>query len=52
MTECLLCMRVLSCRACGYCDSKMSLFQAGMLASLLSTAVFLLLSSVTSMPGQ
>lgn len=40
------------CWACGYCDSKMSLFQAGMLASLMSTAVFLLLSSFTSMPGK
>lgn len=38
------------CWACGYCDSKMSLFQAGMLASLVSTAVFLMLSSFTSMP--
>jgi hypothetical protein len=44
-------MSICVVRACGYCDSKMSLFQVGMLASLISTAVFLMLSSFTSMPG-
>ena len=38
------------CWACGYCDSRMSLFMLGMAAALLATAVFLILSSVTAMP--
>ena len=39
-----------ACWACGYCDSKMSLYMLGMTAALLATAVFLILSSATSMP--
>ena len=39
-----------TCWACGYCDSKMSLYMLGMSAALLATAVFLILSSATSMP--
>lgn len=38
------------CWACGYCDSRMSLYMLGMAAALLATAVFLILSSTTSMP--
>ena len=38
------------CWACGFCDSKMTLFMLGMCAALLATAVFLLLSSTTGMP--
>ena len=38
------------CWACGYCDSKMSLFMLGMTAALLATAIFLILSSTTAMP--
>eukprot|EP00892_Ulva_mutabilis_P005026 jgi/Ulvmu1/2896/UM146_0038.1 len=38
------------CWACGFCDSKMTLFMLGMSAALLATAVFLLLSSTTGMP--
>jgi solute carrier family 20 (sodium-dependent phosphate transporter) len=39
-----------TCWACGYCDSKMSVYMLGMTAALLATAVFLILSSATSMP--
>lgn len=39
-----------ACWACGYCHSKMSLYMLGMTAALLATAVFLILSSATSMP--
>jgi solute carrier family 20 (sodium-dependent phosphate transporter) len=38
------------CWACGYCDSQMSVYQAGMFGALISAAIFLLLSSFTSMP--
>jgi solute carrier family 20 (sodium-dependent phosphate transporter) len=39
-----------NCWACGYCDSVMSLYQIGMFGALISTAIFLLLSSFSSMP--
>jgi sodium-dependent phosphate transporter len=38
------------CWACGYCNSEMSVYQGGMFGALISTAIFLLLSSFTSMP--
>lgn len=38
------------CWACGYCDSKISLYQVGMFGALIATASFLLLSSFSSMP--
>jgi solute carrier family 20 (sodium-dependent phosphate transporter) len=39
-----------NCWACGYCHSEMSVYQAGMFGALISTAIFLILSSFTSMP--
>lgn len=39
-----------NCWACGYCDSKMSLYQIGMFGALTSTAIFLLISSFSKMP--
>lgn len=39
-----------NCWACGYCHSDMSVYQAGMFGALISTAIFLILSSFTSMP--
>lgn len=39
-----------NCWACGFCDSQMSVYQTGMFGALISTAIFLLLSSFTSMP--
>ena len=38
------------CFACGYCDSKMSLFMVAMLSALFGAAVFLLLATFTAMP--
>jgi solute carrier family 20 (sodium-dependent phosphate transporter) len=38
------------CWACGYCDSQISVYQGGMFGALVSAAIFLLLSSSTSMP--
>jgi solute carrier family 20 (sodium-dependent phosphate transporter) len=38
------------CWACGYCDSKMSLYMLGMTAALLATAAFIIMSSFTAMP--
>jgi solute carrier family 20 (sodium-dependent phosphate transporter) len=38
------------CWACGYCHSDMPVYQAGMFGALISTALFLILSSFTSMP--
>ena len=38
------------CWACGYCDSRMSLYMLGMMCALAATAVFLLLASFTAMP--
>jgi phosphate/sulfate permease len=39
-----------NCWACGFCHSEMSVYQAGMFGALISTALFLILSSFTSMP--
>lgn len=39
-----------SCWACGQCNSKLTLFMLAMAMALLAAAVFLVLSSVTSMP--
>lgn len=39
-----------SCWACGYCDSRMSLYMLGMALALLGTAAFLLLATFTAMP--
>jgi solute carrier family 20 (sodium-dependent phosphate transporter) len=39
-----------NCWACGYCDSKMSVYQIGMFGALISTAIFLLVSSFSKMP--
>ena len=38
------------CWACGYCDSTMSLYMLGMLASLCAAAAFMILASYASMP--
>jgi solute carrier family 20 (sodium-dependent phosphate transporter) len=38
------------CWACGYCDSEMSVYQIGMFGALVSTAIFLLISSFSKMP--
>ncbi|CAE8682684.1 unnamed protein product [Polarella glacialis] len=38
------------CWACGYCDSKMAMYQWGMLAALIGGAVFLLLSTFFCIP--
>lgn len=39
-----------NCWACGYCNSELSVYQVGMFGALISTALFLILSSFTSMP--
>lgn len=38
------------CWACGYCDSKMTLYTIAMFCSLISASLFLLLATFTSMP--
>ena len=38
------------CWACGYCDSQMSVYSAGMLGALFGTACFLGLATFTKMP--
>lgn len=38
------------CWACGYCDSKISVYDLGMLGSLISASLFLLLATATSLP--
>lgn len=38
------------CWACGYCDSKMNEYGAGMFGALFGAAVFLLLATFTAMP--
>lgn len=38
------------CWACGYCNSRVSIYQIGMFAALVSTAIFLLLASASHMP--
>merc|ERR1719273_2660422 len=38
------------CWACGYCDSKISLYMVGMFAALVGAATFLLLASYTAVP--
>jgi solute carrier family 20 (sodium-dependent phosphate transporter) len=38
------------CWACGYCDSRISIFDTGMFASLLSTAFFLMVATYTMLP--
>jgi sodium-dependent phosphate transporter len=43
-------IKAAECWACGYCNSKVSLFMFGMAAALLATGVFLILSSTTAMP--
>ena len=38
------------CWACGYCDSRISVYQIGMFGALISTSLFLLLASALHMP--
>ncbi|GLD94026.1 hypothetical protein PINS_up002637 [Pythium insidiosum] len=38
------------CFACGYCDSSMSLYYIGMMASLVSTSIFLIGATLLRMP--
>ena len=38
------------CWACGYCDSKMSVYNVGMLGALIGAACFLLLATFGKMP--
>lgn len=39
-----------NCWACGYCDSKYSVYTIGMFAASLSSAIFLILASFAKMP--
>ena len=39
-----------ACWACGYCDSRMSVYAVGMLAALIGACVFLLLATFGKMP--
>jgi len=39
-----------NCWACGYCDSKISLYMVGMFSALVGAAIFLLLASYTAVP--
>ncbi|TMW69049.1 hypothetical protein Poli38472_001205 [Pythium oligandrum] len=38
------------CFACGYCDSSMSLYYIGMMASLISASIFLIVATMLKMP--
>eukprot|EP00442_Polarella_glacialis_P053067 CAMPEP_0115147962 /NCGR_PEP_ID=MMETSP0227-20121206/63605_1 /TAXON_ID=89957 /ORGANISM="Polarella glacialis, Strain CCMP 1383" /LENGTH=570 /DNA_ID=CAMNT_0002557935 /DNA_START=83 /DNA_END=1796 /DNA_ORIENTATION=- len=38
------------CWACGFCDSKMAMYQFGMLAALISASVFLFLTTFWALP--
>mmetsp|Transcript_11380 Transcript_11380/g.42477 ORF Transcript_11380/g.42477 Transcript_11380/m.42477 type:complete len:406 (-) Transcript_11380:782-1999(-) len=38
------------CWACGYCDSKMSVFYVGMFSALIAASIFLMLATFTKMP--
>lgn len=38
------------CWACGYCNSQISVYDLGMLGSLISGAIFLLIATATSLP--
>eukprot|EP01099_Mayorella_cantabrigiensis_P006050 TRINITY_DN4990_c0_g1_i1.p1 TRINITY_DN4990_c0_g1~~TRINITY_DN4990_c0_g1_i1.p1 ORF type:complete len:491 (-),score=66.33 TRINITY_DN4990_c0_g1_i1:240-1676(-) len=38
------------CWACGYCDSKMTLYSMGMFTALVSASIFLMIATFTSMP--
>ena len=38
------------CWACGYCNSKISVYDLGMLGSLISASTFLLIATATSLP--
>jgi sodium-dependent phosphate transporter len=38
------------CWACGYCDSQMSVYAVGMLASLISATIFIAVATVMGMP--
>ncbi len=38
------------CWACGYCDSQVALYQVAMLSAQISTGIFLLLATFSSMP--
>jgi len=38
------------CWACGYCNSKISLYMVGMFSALVGAAIFLLLASYTAVP--
>jgi solute carrier family 20 (sodium-dependent phosphate transporter) len=39
-----------NCWACGYCNSQISVYDLGMLGSLISGAIFLLIATATSLP--
>ena len=38
------------CFACGYCNSKIAVYEAGMLGALTGAAFFLAIASFTAMP--